>query len=191
MTNTSKFIARILRHHPESIGIQLDEHGWARVDELITGIAKTQSFDMAMLEEIVQTDSKKRYSFSDDKTRIRANQGHSIPVDVELEQKMPPDILWHGTGEKYVGSINKIGLVPKSRLYVHLSGDRDTAQAVGSRHGKPVIYQVDAGSHTENIHVHIVINSLRIAEVPMLPHMDSALLQIRRVRRAKRHAPST
>lgn len=146
MTNTSKFIARILRHHPESIGIQLDEHGWARVDELITGIAKTQSFDMAMLEEIVQTDSKKRYSFSDDKTRIRANQGHSIPVDVELEQKMPPDILWHGTGEKYVGSINKIGLVPKSRLYVHLSGDRDTAQAVGSRHGKPVIYQVDAGS---------------------------------------------
>lgn len=109
-------------------------------------ILSVQCFDMAMLEEIVQTDSKKRYSFSDDKTRIRANQGHSIPVDVELEQKMPPDILWHGTGEKYVGSINKIGLIPKSRLYVHLSGDRDTAQAVGSRHGKPVIYQVDAGS---------------------------------------------
>lgn len=106
---TSKFISRILRHHPESIGIQLDERGWARVDELIAGIAKTRSFDMAILEEIVQTDSKKRYSFSDDKTRIRANQGHSIPVDVELEQKMPPDILWHGTGENTLNPSTKTG----------------------------------------------------------------------------------
>ena len=80
-----------------------------------------------------------------DKTLIRANQGHSIPVDVELEQRTPPDILWHGTGEKYVESINQIGLIPKSRLYVHLSKDYETAKKVGSRHGKPVVYQVDAG----------------------------------------------
>ncbi len=92
-TGTSKFISRILRHHPESIGIQLDEHGWARVDELIAGIAKTRKFDMEMLEEIVRTDSKQRYSFNENKTLIRANQGHSIHVDVELEQKIPPNIL--------------------------------------------------------------------------------------------------
>ena len=71
---------------------------------------------MEMLEEIVRTDNKQRYSFNEDKTLIRANQGHSIPVDVELEQKLPPDILWHGTGEKYVASIEEQGLLPKSRL---------------------------------------------------------------------------
>ena len=76
-------------------------------------------------------------------TGIRANQGHSIPVDVELEEKTPPDILWHGTGEKYVASIDAQGLIPKSRLYVHLSSDRETAKKVGSRHGRPVIYEID------------------------------------------------
>ena len=142
--NTGKFIALILRHKPEVIGIHLDEHGWANVDELIAGISKTQEFNMAMLEEIVRTDNKQRYSFNDDKTKIRANQGHSIPVDVELEQKMPPDVLWHGTGEKYVSSIEAEGLIPKTRLYVHLSSDPDTAIKVGSRHGKPIVYEVAA-----------------------------------------------
>lgn len=142
--NTGKFIALILRHKPEVIGIHLDEHGWANVDELIAGIAKTQEFNLEMLEEIVRTDNKQRYSFNDDKTKIRANQGHSIPVDVELEQKTPPDVLWHGTGEKYVSSIEAEGLIPKTRLYVHLSSDPDTAIKVGSRHGKPVVYEVAA-----------------------------------------------
>ena len=85
LRNTSKFISLILRHKPDAIGITLDEHGWANVDELIAGIAKQQHFDMAMLEEIVATDEKQRYSFNEDKTLIRANQGHSVPVDVELE----------------------------------------------------------------------------------------------------------
>ena len=98
LKDTSKFIALILRHKPETIGIYLDEHGWANVDELVDGIAKTQMFDREMLEKIVRTDEKQRYSFNEDKTLIRANQGHSIPVDVELKKKMPPDILWHGTG---------------------------------------------------------------------------------------------
>lgn len=142
---TSKFIALILRHKPETIGITLDEHGWANVEELVAGIAKQQAFDRDMLEEIVRTDSKMRYSFNEEHTLIRANQGHSIPVDVELEEKTPPDILWHGTGEKYVSSINAQGLIPKSRLYVHLSADYDTAVKVGSRHGKPVVYTVATG----------------------------------------------
>lgn len=141
----SKFISLILRHKPEAIGISLDEHGWADVDELIKGINRAGShIDMDLLEKIVADDEKQRYSFNDDKTSIRANQGHSIAVDVELAEKMPPDILYHGTGEKYVASIEKEGLIPKSRLYVHLSSDYDTAVKVGSRHGKPVIYQIDA-----------------------------------------------
>lgn len=145
LKNTSKFISRILRHKPETIGITLDEHGWANVDELIEGIGRTRPFNMDMLEEIVRTDEKQRYSFNEDKTLIRANQGHSIPVDVELEQKTPPAILYHGTGEKYVSSIDEEGLIPKSRLYVHLSADVETAKKVGSRHGRPVIYTVDSG----------------------------------------------
>jgi len=134
----------ILRHKPDAIGISLDEHGWANVDELIAGIAKDNEFNMDILEEIVRTDEKQRYSFNEDKTLIRANQGHSIPVDVELEEKEPPELLWHGTGEKYVESIDEQGLIPKSRLYVHLSKDEDTAVKVGKRHGKPVLYHVKA-----------------------------------------------
>ena len=145
LKSTSKFISLILRHKPETIGITLDEHGWANVDELIEGISCTQPFDREMLEEIVATDEKGRYSFNEDKTLIRANQGHSIPVDVELEQKEPPEILYHGTGEKYMASIDEQGLIPKSRLYVHLSLDEETAKKVGSRHGKPVIYIVKSG----------------------------------------------
>ena len=145
LKETSKFISLILRHKPEAIGIGLDEHGWADVEELIKGIARTRDFDMEMLEEIVRTDEKQRYSFNEDKTLIRANQGHSIPVDVELDEEQPPEELWHGTGEKYVSSIDVQGLIPKSRLYVHLSRDRETALKVGRRHGKPVLYIVKAG----------------------------------------------
>ena len=87
-------------------------------------------------------------SFNEDKTLIRANQGHSIPVDVELEEVQPPEFLYHGTGEKYTASINDQGLIPKSRLYVHLSSDVETAKKVGSRHGKPVVYTVDCAAMT-------------------------------------------
>ena len=144
LRDVSKYMSLILRHKPETIGISLDEHGWANVEDLITGIAKDNEFNMEILEEIVRRDEKQRYSFNEDKTLIRANQGHSITVDVELEEWVPPEILWHGTGEKYVESIDREGLISKSRLYVHLSKDEDTAIKVGSRHGKPVIYNVKA-----------------------------------------------
>ena len=120
-TNISRYIALLLRHHPEKAGLCLDEHGWVEVEALI----------------------QQRYAYNQDKTCIRANQGHSIPVDVELKQALPPTILYHGTGEKYVESIQKVGLIPKSRLYVHLSTDIQTAIQVGKRHGQPVIYQID------------------------------------------------
>lgn len=144
LTQTSKFISLILRHQPEVIGITLDEHGWADVEELIAGVSRTHPLTMELLEEIVDTDEKQRYSFNEDKTLIRANQGHSIPVDVELPELKPPAVLYHGTGGKYVPSIDRQGLLPKSRLYVHLSADRETAVQVGRRHGVPVVYTVQA-----------------------------------------------
>lgn len=140
----SKFISMILRHKPEVIGITLDEHGWANVDELVEGINKNEAFSKATLEKIVKTDKKQRYSFSQDKTLIRANQGHSIPVDVELEKKEPPKVLYHGTGSRFVKSIQEQGLLPMERLYVHLSTDVETATNVGKRHGTPVIFKVNA-----------------------------------------------
>lgn len=145
LTSLSRFISLVLRHKPEAIGITLDEHGWADVNELIAGVNRTQPLDMETLEEIVRTDEKQRYSFSGDKTLIRANQGHSIPVDVELPQSEPPELLYHGTAERFTAAIEAEGLRPMSRLYVHLSKDAETARKVGSRHGKPVIYEVLAG----------------------------------------------
>lgn len=140
LIQTSRFISLILRHKPEAIGITLDEHGWANVNELLNGV----KIDMPLLEKIVATDDKQRYSFNEDKTLIRANQGHSIPVDVELDEVQPPEFLWHGTAEKYVDSICREGLIPKSRLYVHLSSDVSTATAVGKRHGEVVLLRIDA-----------------------------------------------
>ena len=161
LTGASRFLSLILRHRPETIGISLDEHGWADVGELIGGIAKTRRFDMDILEEIVRTDGKQRYSFNEDKTLIRANQGHSVPVDVELEEAEPPAELWHGTGEKYAASIDARGLIPKSRLYVHLSRDRDTAVRVGQRHGRPGLYIVRAGEmYRDGYHFYLSKNGV-------------------------------
>lgn len=152
LTELSKFISLILRHKPSAANIELDQRGWANVDELIAGINQVDAYniDMEKLEEIVRTDNKQRYSFNEDKTLIRANQGHSIPVDVELEEVKPPEFLWHGTGQKYMASIDKEGLVPKSRLYVHLSGDEETATNVGKRHGRLVLYKVNSGRMSQD-----------------------------------------
>ncbi len=145
LIKNGKFLSLILRHKPEVIGISLDEHGWANVFELIAGIKKNRHFDMNMLEEIVRTDNKQRFAFNPDHTKIRANQGHSIEVDVELKEQNPPEVLYHGTGTKNVSSILKKGLFPQSRLYVHLSKDIHTAIDVGQRHGKPAVFTIQAG----------------------------------------------
>ena len=123
----SVFLSLVLRHQPEAAGITLDEHGWADV------------------EDIVRTDEKGRYSFNEDRTLIRANQGHSIPVDVELTETAPPQVLYHGTASRFEQAILEQGLKPMSRLYVHLSGDAKTALTVGRRHGNPVVFEVDSG----------------------------------------------
>lgn len=155
LTKVSKFISLVLRHKPEAARISVDEHGWANVDNLVHGVSLSfPGFDKNILEEIVRTDEKQRYSFNEDNTLIRANQGHSIPVDVELDIVEPPEYLYHGTGKKYIESINKQGLIPKSRLYVHLSSDIVTAMDVGERHGGlPHVYRVHSGKMYRDGHV--------------------------------------
>jgi len=140
-------MTRVLRHEPSAGFLEVDEHGWANVDELIDAIRKVKepAFDRAALDDVVATDNKQRFSYSEDGKLIRANQGHSIPVDVELPVTEPPEYLLHGTGAKFTESIDRTGLDRRSRLYVHLSSDIETARAVGIRHGTPVIYRVKSG----------------------------------------------
>lgn len=144
-TRMSRFISLVLRHNPGAAHLQLDEHGWAEVDELIEGMNREgKHIDREILEQIVAADEKKRYSFSADHNLIRANQGHSIPVDVELKPVVPPEILFHGTAQRFLDSIKAEGLKRQSRLYVHLSSDEATAKKVGARHGKGVVLKVYA-----------------------------------------------
>lgn len=147
----SKFLSLILRHKPEAANIELDEHGWANVEDLITGINQTgRKINLEILEEIVNTDQKQRYSFNTDKTLLRANQGHSVPVDVELAEQKPPEFLYHGTADRFLSSIMAEGLKPMSRLYIHLSKDTETAWKVGKRHGIPVILKINSGKMYED-----------------------------------------
>jgi putative RNA 2'-phosphotransferase len=144
-TKASKFMSLILRHDPGAAGVGLDANGWAVVDEMLAGMAR-KGFPITrqVLDEIVAEDSKGRYTISDDGLRIRANQGHSIAVDVELEELRPPDVLFHGTASRFAEPIRRDGLKPMSRQHVHLSLNEPTALSVGRRHGKPVIFRIDA-----------------------------------------------
>ena len=147
MKQLSKFLSLILRHKPDKVGISLDSHGWADVDELMKGIRRSgRNIDLPMLERIVAENDKQRFSFSQDKKKIRANQGHSIQVDVELKEMEPPAVLYHGTVRKNSASIGEKGLLRGNRLYVHLSVDVATAVKVADRRrGERAIYEVDAG----------------------------------------------
>ncbi|PQA94743.1 RNA 2'-phosphotransferase [Chryseobacterium shigense] len=139
----SKFLSLILRHQPETIQLKLDENGWAEVSELITKSAKGRiHFSFEDLEEVVETNNKKRFAFNDDKTMIRASQGHSIDIDLALKTAQPPDFLYHGTAESNISSILDKGIEKRSRQHVHLSADKETATKVGMRHGKPVILTI-------------------------------------------------
>lgn len=177
LQNLSKYISLILRHKPEAAGITLDEHGWANVNELINGIVasdkKYVGLNLDIIEEIVRTDSKQRYSFNEDKTLIRANQGHSISVDVELDKVEPPEYLYHGTGKKYIKSINKQGLIPKSRLYVHLSKDKETAVNVGKRHGEVVLYLIKSREmHQDKYEFYISENGVWLTKEVPIKYME-------------------
>ncbi len=142
----SRLLARTLRHRPAELGVELDEHGWARVGPLIRSMDGQVEFSREILEHIVATDPKGRYEFDGRHERVRARQGHSVPVDVELERLTPPATLYHGTARRSLDAIMREGLKPMGRLYVHLSPDYRTAVNVGSRHGAPVVLGVDAAT---------------------------------------------
>ena len=146
LVSTSKFLSLVLRHRPEVIGAKLDPEGWLCIDELIVQAnAHGKAITLELLHEVVATNDKKRFSLSEDGLRIRASQGHSVSgVELNLEQKTPPEILYHGTVAAFLDSIRDIGLQKRSRHHVHLSPDQETATKVGSRRGKPIILRVAA-----------------------------------------------
>ena len=145
LTKASKYLSLILRHKPEAAGITLDEHGWADVEQLLAGVNRTgRRIDREILERIVRENNKQRYAFNEDHTKIRANQGHSLQVDVELKEAQPPQFLYHGTASRFLPAIQAEGIRKMGRQYVHLSGDWNTAMAVGKRHGIPAVITIDA-----------------------------------------------
>lgn len=149
----SKFMSLVLRHDPGKIGLTLDENGWAEVADLLQRMNDHgRRIDREILEHVVATNDKKRFSFTDDGQKIRANQGHSIDIDLALSPQTPPDVLFHGTATRFLDSIREQGLLPGSRQHVHLSRDETTAIKVGQRHGKPVVLVVRAGEmHRQGI----------------------------------------
>lgn len=157
LKHISKLMSLVLRHQPEAIGLQLDENGWANVEELIQKInANGTKVDVATILIVVETNDKKRFGFNEDKTMIRANQGHSIEVDLNLTPSIPPDILYHGTADRFVDSILKEGLTKQQRQHVHLSRQIETAKAVGTRHGKPIILHINAKAMRDDGHLFYV-----------------------------------
>lgn len=141
----SKYLSLVLRHQPETLGIELDKAGWTDVDTLLQKLTmQGMHVDFELLKQVVDNNDKKRFIFNEDFTKIRANQGHSVEVDLGLNPIEPPDYLYHGTAEKNLKAILIEGLKKGNRQHVHLSADKETAIKVGKRHGKPVVLSVQS-----------------------------------------------
>ncbi len=146
LVRVSKFLSLVLRHQPERIGLSLDRNGWADVGELMTKAELAGvKIGPELLKAVVAENDKKRFAFNEDNTKIRASQGHSISVDLELTAVQPPEVLYHGTATRFVESIKMEGLRSQKRQYVHLSPNEKTAIAVGKRHGKPIVLIIRSG----------------------------------------------
>ncbi len=167
LKHISKLLSLGLRHAPETIGLELDAHGWADVDQLLARAAQHgTAVTRAQLDAVVSTSDKQRFALSDDGSRIRANQGHSISsIDLGLAPSEPPALLYHGTAERFVDAIRAGGLRPGSRQHVHLSRDAGTASTVGARHGRPVVLEVDAAAmHSAGYFFFVSANSVWLAD---------------------------
>ncbi|MFN8001479.1 MAG: RNA 2'-phosphotransferase [Acidobacteriota bacterium] len=141
----SKFLSLVLRHQPETVGLKLNDAGWVSVADLLAAADRQDlKFSRAELQQVVANNDKQRFSFSEDGQLIRANQGHSVAVELGYEPTVPPDTLFHGTAERFLASIQAQGLIKGQRHHVHLSADREIARSVGQRYGKPVVLQVHA-----------------------------------------------
>jgi putative RNA 2'-phosphotransferase len=148
----SKYLSKHLRHQPERIGLTLDEGGWAEIDTLIAAAAAHGfRFTREELDHVVATNDKRRFAVEG--TRIRASQGHSVDVDLQLPSAIPPPYLYHGTVARQLEAIRAEGLRPMNRHAVHLSPDRETATRVGARRGRPVVLPVDAAAMHRDGHV--------------------------------------
>ena len=154
VVKVSRYLSRHLRHDPGRLGLELDPGGWVAVDALLAACA-ARGFPLSRseLEEVVARNDKRRFAFDAARRRIRASQGHSVPVDLGLEPQVPPDLLFHGTSEGRVKAILRLGLRPMARHHVHLSPDVATARRVGARHGRPVVLEVAAGELAAAGHV--------------------------------------
>ncbi|MFO0841246.1 MAG: RNA 2'-phosphotransferase [Gemmataceae bacterium] len=147
LVHVSKFLSRHLRHAPADIGLSLRPGGWVAVNDLLAGCQRAGlPLTRGDLEEVVATNDKQRFAFDDTGEKIRANQGHSVEVDLQLQPTTPPDVLYHGTSTNTVGEILKTGLKRMRRHHVHLSAAVPTAEKVGSRHGRPAVLVVDAAA---------------------------------------------
>ena len=147
LVKISKYLSKHLRHEPERLGLELAPGGWVRVDDLLAACARNHfPITRDQLDEVVAGNDKRRFSLDPTGTLIRANQGHSTPVDLQLEPAVPPAVLYHGTGAQHVEAIRSDGLKKMARHHVHLSIDVPTATKVGARHGKPVVFEVDAAA---------------------------------------------
>ncbi len=151
LTKTSKFLSYILRHRPDEIGLSLDPAGWAEISALIEKANATgKRLDVELVQLIVETNDKQRFAISEDGLRIRANQGHSLEIDLALAPRTPPSTLLHGTAERFMDAIRTEGLRKMNRHHVHLTRSLQTARSVGGRYGRPVILTIDAaGMHAE------------------------------------------
>jgi putative RNA 2'-phosphotransferase len=146
IVKVSKYLSKHLRHHPERLGLVLEPGGWVEIDDLLRACAdRSFAVTRAELDEVVARNDKQRFSYHESGTKIRANQGHSIEVDLGLEPAIPPDVLFHGTGAGSVDPILRYGLSRRGRNHVHLSPDPETAIRVGARHGRPAVLEVAAG----------------------------------------------
>ncbi|MDF1741431.1 MAG: RNA 2'-phosphotransferase [Verrucomicrobiales bacterium] len=141
----SKFMSFVLRHSPESAGLKLDSAGWVEVTDLLYGISEAKGrFTFDDLNHVVETNKKKRFEFNEDRTKLRASQGHSLEVDLEYEAKTPPACLYHGTAIRFLDSIRTEGLKKMNRHHVHLSDEKVMTMKVGARHGKPTLLTIKA-----------------------------------------------
>ena len=143
---TSKFLSLILRHEPQRVGLALDPAGWVDVRDLLEAVNRNGvALSLEQLRHVAATSEKQRFAFSDDESRIRANQGHSVEVDLQYPPKQPPEILYHGTATRFLDGIRKEGLQKRQRHDVHLSTETGAALQVGARYGKPVLLAIRAG----------------------------------------------
>jgi len=169
LISLSKFLSLILRHKPETVGIELDSAGWTDVDVLLRNMrAAGRLIDLPLLQRLVYESDKQRFTFSEDGTKIRANQGHSAQVDLRLPRAAPPSLLFHGTATRFAPSISASGLKAGTRTHVHLSADAANAQRIGERHGKPVVLIIEAARMHAAGHVFNVAQNgvWLVSEVP-------------------------